>query len=72
MTDILIRDVSDSVIEEIDRCARGLGVSRSELLRCWLSRDFRLAVAVTTRDLSHLSELAQDLNNPDVMCRAWP
>ncbi|MFI5781470.1 ribbon-helix-helix protein, CopG family [Nocardia sp. NPDC051570] len=71
MTDILIRDVPEAAIEEIDRRARDLGVSRSEFLRRWLSSDFRPAVAVTTRDLSRLGELAQDLNNPDVMGQAW-
>lgn len=71
MTDILIRDVPDSTIEEIDRQARHLGVSRSEFLRRWLSRDFRPASAVTTRHLSRLGELTQDLNDTDVMGRAW-
>ncbi|NNH73574.1 ribbon-helix-helix protein, CopG family [Nocardia uniformis] len=71
MTDILIRDVPEPAIEEIDRRARELGVSRSEFLRRWLSKDFRPAVPVTTGDLSRLGELAQDLNNPEVMGRAW-
>ncbi|WP_282783404.1 CopG family transcriptional regulator [Nocardia sp. CC201C] len=71
MTDILIRDVPEPAIEEIDRRAREMGVSRSELLRRWLSRDFRPAVPVTTDDLNRFGELAQDLNNPEVMGRAW-
>ncbi|MGW5108120.1 hypothetical protein [Nocardia sp. NPDC004123] len=32
---------------------------------------FRPAVPVTISDLSRLGELAQDLNNPEVMGRAW-
>ncbi|MBF6236873.1 CopG family transcriptional regulator [Nocardia otitidiscaviarum] len=71
MTDILIRDVPEPAIEEIDRRARELGVSRSEFLRRWLSNDFRPATPVTTGDLSRFSELAQDLGNPEVMGRAW-
>ncbi|MFE3228982.1 ribbon-helix-helix protein, CopG family [Nocardia sp. NPDC059228] len=71
MTDILIRDVPEPVIEEIDRQAREMGVSRSEFLRRWLNRDFRPAVPVTTSDLTRLSGLTQDLNNPEVMGHAW-
>ncbi|MRH88017.1 ribbon-helix-helix protein, CopG family [Nocardia sp. SYP-A9097] len=71
MTDILIRDVPEPALEEIDRRARELGVSRNELLRRWLSKDFRPAVPITAGDLSRLGELAQDLNNPEVMGRAW-
>lgn len=71
MTDILIRDLPDSTIDEIDRQARGQGVSRSEFLRRRLSRDFRPTTAVTARDLGRLGELAQDLNNADVMRQAW-
>lgn len=54
MTDILIRDVPESTLEEIDRRARDSGVSSSELLRRWISRDFRPPVPVTTGDLSRL------------------
>ncbi|MFI1912628.1 ribbon-helix-helix protein, CopG family [Nocardia sp. NPDC020380] len=71
MTDILIRDVPDAAIEEIDRRARDLGVSRSEFLRRWLSRDFRSAVPVTMTDLDRLGRLARDLEDPDVMGKAW-
>ncbi|QIS15439.1 ribbon-helix-helix protein, CopG family [Nocardia arthritidis] len=71
MTDILIRDIPDSTIEEIDRRAKGMGVSRTEFLRRWLSRDFRPAVPVTARDLGRLGALVQDLDNPDVMGKAW-
>jgi len=71
MTDILIRDIPESTLEEIDRRARDSGVSRSEFLRRWISRDFRPSAPVTTGDLDRLGELAQDLDNPDVMRRAW-
>ncbi|NKY85686.1 type II toxin-antitoxin system VapB family antitoxin [Nocardia veterana] len=71
MTDILIRDIPDSQIEQIDRRAREAGLSRSEFLRRWLERDFRPTTTVTTRDLERLGALAQDLDNPDVMRQAW-
>ncbi|MFC3960623.1 type II toxin-antitoxin system VapB family antitoxin [Nocardia jiangsuensis] len=71
MTDILIRDVPESALDEIDRQARTLGVSRSEFLRRWLSRDFRPAVEVSPSDLTRLGRLARDLGDPDVMGRAW-
>jgi hypothetical protein len=71
MTDILIRDVPDSAVDEIDRRAHDMGVSRSELLRRWLTRDFRPAVPVTTGDLNRFAELAKDLCNPEVMGQAW-
>ncbi|WP_406280412.1 ribbon-helix-helix protein, CopG family [Nocardia sp. NBC_00881] len=71
MSDILIRDVPDPAIEEIDRRARDMGVSRNEFLRRWLSREFRPAVSVTTRDLDRLGELTRDLDDPDVMGKAW-
>ncbi|MFD6158848.1 ribbon-helix-helix protein, CopG family [Nocardia sp. NPDC060256] len=72
MTDILIRDVPDSTIAEIDRRAKDLGVSRSEFLRRWISRDFRSAAApVTAADLDRLGRLARDLDDPEVMRQAW-
>ncbi|MFD3594856.1 ribbon-helix-helix protein, CopG family [Nocardia sp. NPDC058640] len=71
MTDILIRDVSEAAIEEVDRRARELGISRGEFLRRWLARDFQRIVPVTVGDLNRVGELAQDLDNPEVMGRAW-
>ncbi|MFE9785320.1 ribbon-helix-helix protein, CopG family [Nocardia salmonicida] len=71
MTDILIRDVPESAIEEVDQRARELGISRGEFLRRWLVRDFQRVAPVTVGDLHRVAELAQDLDNPEVMRRAW-
>ncbi|WP_024803690.1 ribbon-helix-helix protein, CopG family [Nocardia sp. BMG51109] len=71
MTDILIRDIPDAAIEEVDRRARDVGLSRSEFLRRWIARDFQPSIPVGKDDLRRLSELAKDLNDPDVMGRAW-
>ncbi|WP_350280808.1 ribbon-helix-helix protein, CopG family [Kribbella sp. HUAS MG21] len=72
MSDVLIRDVPDDVLEVLDRRAAGLGLSRNEYLRRQLTQDAaRSEVTVTAADLQRLSELARDLANPDVMDRAW-
>ena len=72
MSDVLIRDVPDEVLAVIDRRAAGLGLSRSEYLRRQLSQEAeRSEVAVTVADLKRFSELARDLNDPDVMDQAW-
>ena len=72
MSDVLIRDVPDEVLAVIDRRAAGLGLSRSEYLRRQLSQEAeRSEVAVTVADLERFSELARDLNDPDVMDQAW-
>ncbi|MFD6399462.1 ribbon-helix-helix protein, CopG family [Nocardia sp. NPDC060249] len=71
MTDILIRDVPESAIREVDRRAEELGISRGEFLRRWLARDFQRTVPVTVGDLNRVAELAQDLDDPEVMRRAW-
>lgn len=71
MTDILIRDVPDPIIAEIDRRASERGVSRTEFLRQWLALEIRPHVSITDEDLSRLSDLASDVNDPDVMRQAW-
>jgi plasmid stability protein len=72
MADVLIRDVPDDVITVIDRRAAALGLSRSEYLRRLLSQEAgRSEVAVTVADLKHFSNLARDLDDPDVMDQAW-
>ncbi|WP_459549440.1 type II toxin-antitoxin system VapB family antitoxin [Nocardia sp. X0981] len=67
MTDILIRAVPGAVIDEIDRQARGLGVSRSEFLRRRLDREFRPVGKLTTADLVRLAELIRDTPAPDLI-----
>ncbi|NKY52449.1 type II toxin-antitoxin system VapB family antitoxin [Nocardia vermiculata] len=71
ITDILIRDIPDSQIEQIDRRAQHAGLSRSEFVRQWIVSDFRPAAQVTTHDLERLEALAQDLDDPDVIGLAW-
>ena len=64
MTDILIRAVPGAVLDEIDRQARELGVSRNEFLRRRLSREFRRAGWVSTEDLVRLAELIRGADDP--------
>ena len=72
MSDVLIRDVPDDVLAVIDHRAADLGLSRSEYLRRQLSAEAaRSEVAVTFADLQRLSELARDLDDPEVMDQAW-
>ncbi|WP_410785904.1 antitoxin [Kribbella sp. C-35] len=72
MADVLIRDVPDEVLAVIDRRAARLGLSRSEYLLRQLSQEAgRSEVAVTVADLQRLSELARDLEDPEVMDQAW-
>jgi hypothetical protein len=72
MTDILIRDVPDDVVAAIDAKAQRLGLSRTEYLRRALARE-RAADGgqVTVADLARFAEMFRDLEEPDVMGRAW-
>ncbi|MFI9535662.1 hypothetical protein ACIG56_20730 [Nocardia fusca] len=67
MTDILIRAVPGAVIDEIDRQANGLGISRTEFLRRRLSREFRPVGGVTTEDLIRLAGLVTENRTPDLL-----
>ncbi|WP_063060405.1 type II toxin-antitoxin system VapB family antitoxin [Nocardia sienata] len=67
MTDILIRAVPGAVIDEIDRQANGLGISRTEFLRRRLSREFRPVGGVTTEDLIRLAGLVAENRTPDLL-----
>jgi hypothetical protein len=72
MSDVLIRDVPDDVLAVIDKRAASQGLSRSEYLRRQLSQvAARSEVTVTFADLQRLSELAGDLEDPEVMRQAW-
>ncbi|WP_344238862.1 FitA-like ribbon-helix-helix domain-containing protein [Kribbella hippodromi] len=72
MSDVLIRDVPDDVIAVLDQRAASQGLSRSEYLRRQLSQEAgRSEVAVTLDDLQRFSELARDLEDPEVMRQAW-
>ena len=72
MSDILIRDVPDDVIQAIDAKAKRLGISRSAYLRRALAREVSLSTSpVTVEDLRRFAQLAADLDDPDVMDGAW-
>lgn len=72
MTDILIRDVPDEVLAAIDAKADRLGLSRAAYLRRALERErVPHQGPVTVEQLAAVAELAADLDNADVMSRAW-
>ncbi|MGQ0743311.1 MAG: type II toxin-antitoxin system VapB family antitoxin [Acidimicrobiales bacterium] len=72
MADILIRDVPDGVIVAIDAKARRAGLSRTEYLRRALSRErVQDGTEVTVDDLGRFARTFADLDDPEVMGRAW-
>ncbi|MCL1600901.1 MAG: ribbon-helix-helix protein, CopG family [Actinomycetia bacterium] len=72
MTDILIRDVPDDVVAAIDAKAHRTGLSRTEYLRRALAREVNIeATEVGSRSLKTLTERFGDLDDPEVMGRAW-
>lgn len=72
MTDLLIRNVPDRVVAAIDARASRLGLSRSEYVRRRLAQDAAAdGSTVTTQDLAVFAEVFADLDDPDVMSRAW-
>jgi hypothetical protein len=72
MTDMLIRDVPDDVVAAVDARASRLGLSRSEYVRRRLAQDAAaVGSAVTTQDLARFADVFADLDDPDVMSRAW-
>lgn len=72
MPDILIRDVPVEVIAALDANARRAGLSRSEYLRREVVREAARCVApCTLEDLRRTAEVFADLNDPEIMRRAW-
>jgi hypothetical protein len=72
MTDMLIRDVPDTVVAALDAHAARLGLSRSEYVRRRLAQDAAAGdTPVTVSDLSRFAALFTDLTDPDVMGEAW-
>jgi Ribbon-helix-helix protein, copG family len=72
MTDILIRDVPEDLIDLIDRNARRLGVSRTEYLRRTLARERSYDVTPTTvADFARIAERFSGLDDDELMRRAW-
>lgn len=72
MTDILIRDVPPDLLAVIDAKAERQGLSRSEYLRRQIAQDAgRPAQRVTVQDLRRSAEAFRDLDDPEIMARAW-
>ncbi|MBA2324652.1 MAG: ribbon-helix-helix protein, CopG family [Actinomycetota bacterium] len=72
MTDILIRDVPADVVAALDAHARRLGLSRTEYLKRQLAQAaVRPTRTVAQDDLEWFSVTFTDLEDPDVMTKAW-
>lgn len=72
MTDVLIRDVPEDVLQGIDARAAGLGLSRSEYLRRELAGlGRRWAPATTRADLDRLAQRTAELRDPVLRAAAW-
>ena len=72
MTDILIRNVPDDVVAAIDAKARRAGLSRTEYIRRSLSRERNDTTQdVRVEDLAAFAQTFADLDDPEVMGRAW-
>lgn len=72
MPDILIRDVPDDVASLLDQRARHLGLSRAEYLRRVLARESAdRTTSSTLEDWRAFSDRHTDLDDPEVMRRAW-
>lgn len=72
MSDLLIRDVPEEIVNAIDARAKRLGISRTEYLRRTLLREARLAShEVAVADLVTFSQRFADLDDPDAMRGAW-
>ena len=72
MADILIRDLPDDVLAAIDAKARRVGLSRTEYIRRTLAREGNDTTSdVRVEDLVQFADTFADLDNPEVMRRAW-
>jgi hypothetical protein len=72
MSDFVIRDLPEDVLAAIDARAARLGLSRNEYVRRELTIVAqRSATAVTVDDLRAFTDRFSDLDDPEVMARAW-
>ena len=72
MPNVLIRDVPEDVLAAIDAKARRAGLSRTEYIRRTLCREGNEpSHEVSVDDLTGFSRTCADLDDPDVMSRAW-
>lgn len=73
MKDILIRGVSEEVVERIDAQAAALGLSRNEFLRRKLDTDTysESQARLTAADWKRSAATFSDLEDPVAMDAAW-
>ncbi|MGQ0574655.1 MAG: type II toxin-antitoxin system VapB family antitoxin [Pseudonocardia sp.] len=72
MPDILIRDVPADVLAAVDANAERLGLSRSEFLRRQIAQvAARRPQRCTVEDLRRTAEVFADLDDPEIMRKAW-
>jgi hypothetical protein len=72
MPDVLIRNVPAEDLARIDAHAARLKLSRTEYLRRRLHQEAsRSPVPVTAADVERFASRFADLDNPEVMQRAW-
>lgn len=74
MPDILIRDVPADDVAAVDAIAERLGLSRTEYLRrqiASVAAARRGEQRCTVEDLRRFAETFADLDDPEVMRRAW-
>jgi hypothetical protein len=71
VSDILLRDVPEDVLQAIDASAKLLGVSRSEYLRRILARERRTNASVSIIDFEKFSSTFADLASEEILAQAW-
>jgi hypothetical protein len=72
MPDVLIRDIPSEDLARIDAHAARLKLSRTEYLRRRLRQEAsRPSTPVTTADVQRFAARFSDLEDPEVMRRAW-
>lgn len=74
MADVLIRGLSDAAVARIDAAAASQGLSRQEYLRRRFEAERAHGESVgllTIEDLRRAATAASDLDDPEVMDRAW-
>jgi hypothetical protein len=71
VSDVLIRDIPETVLAGLDARAARLGLSRVEYIRRRLAQDATAAVSVTVADLRIFADSCADLADLSVMRNAW-
>ncbi|MDO8336392.1 MAG: hypothetical protein Q8K48_07910 [Candidatus Planktophila sp.] len=72
MADLLIRNLSLEVLQDLDIKAANLGISRAEYVRRTLTQISASSIeSVTEQHLKNLIALLPDLANEEIMDGAW-